>query len=58
MIVDSHTQSSMDMVILSFDKGFPLKVLVIIHLSSTKIRCLTLSLNGGMVVDSHCTLVL
>jgi len=42
-----------DMVILSFDKGWQVKVPPMLLLHSTNIGYLTLSLNEVMVVDFH-----
>jgi len=58
VMVTSHIQGPMDMVVLDSDKAFPVKVPPMLLLSSTRIECLTLSLNEEMVVDLHCLLVL
>ncbi|WMV25463.1 hypothetical protein MTR67_018848 [Solanum verrucosum] len=57
-MVTSHVQGLMDMVVLSSDKRFSVKVPPMLLLSSTKIGCLTLGLKEEMVVDFHHLLVL
>ncbi|WMV33507.1 hypothetical protein MTR67_026892 [Solanum verrucosum] len=59
VMVTFHIQGLMDMVVLSSDKGFLVKVPPMLRLlNSTKIGCLTLSLREEMVVDIHCLFVL
>lgn len=48
----------MDMVILGFDKCFLVKIPTLLLIHSTKIGCLTLSLEEGMVVDHDCVFLL
>jgi len=57
-MVISLTQGPMDMVVLSFNKGFSAKVHPVLLLCSIKIGCLTLSLKEETIVDLHCLLVL
>lgn len=57
-MVSFHIQGLMDIVDVSFDKGFPVKVTQMWRLISTKIECITLRLKDGMVVDPYCPHVL
>lgn len=51
-MVISHTRGTRDMVILSSNKGFPIKVPLMLHLSSTKLWCPTLIHGGNCGVSS------
>jgi len=55
MMVTFDSQGPIDIVVLSFENGFLVKVPPMLRiLNSTKIGCLTLSLKYEIVVDLHC----
>jgi len=58
MMVTFHIQDLMGMIVLSSDKGFPVKVPLMLLLNSKYNGCLTLNLKEKMVVALHRLLVL